>query len=145
MLAHDFMNHFDYAYIHEWLTDILYLLNLLKHLYDYIHHCSQCQYMQTSRHKFYESMQVIFTFSWSFHILIINFILVLLISLSLDNYDIILLVISKFSKTVIFIFKWKIMTAKNWVICLMNYLTLLNWDLLQIILLNWDRKFTVIL
>ena len=60
MLIHDFMNHLDYAYTHEQFTDNLYLLNLSKHLYDYIHHCLQCKLIQTLQHCLYKSMQYIF-------------------------------------------------------------------------------------
>ena len=137
------ISHSEYTQIHEHLIDNLYLLNLLKHFYDFIQHCSQCQHMQTSQHRLYKSMQSILTFSWSFHVLIINFILALLTTS--DEYNIILLITDKFSKTIILIFKQKIMTAEEWVVRLMNCLILLNWDLSRIILSNQDQKFTTVL
>ena len=130
MLAHDVMKHLNYNYIHEWLTDNFYLLNISKHLYNFIWHCLQCQNIQTLQHCFYELMQFIFTSLQLFYIFTINFILVLLISSQSDNYNMILSIIDKFSKTVMFISEWKIMTVKNWVIYLLNCLILLNWDLL---------------
>lgn len=144
-LTHNFMRHLEYVRMHEWFTDNLYLSDLSKHLYEYIHHCSQCTLIQTSQHSLYRFMQSILTSSQSFHILIINFILILLLLSSSDDYNTILSVTDKFSKTVIFISEWKIITAQNWVICLLDCLMLLNWDLLQVILSNKDHKFTAVL
>lgn len=88
-------------------------------------------------------MQSILMSSQSFYILIINFILILLTSS--EDYNTILLITDKFSKTVIFISDWKTMTAENWAIELLNHLILLNWDLLWIILSDRDCKFTAVL
>ena len=142
-MIHDFMKHSDYAYTHEWLIDNLYLSDLMKHLYDYIHHCSQCKLMQTSKHYSYKFMQFILTSLWSFHVFTINFILVL--SVLLNESNIILSVINKFSKTVIFISKQKNLTTEDWTISLLNCLILLNWNLLWIILSDCDWKFIVVL
>ena len=101
ILAHNFMNHLRYVHIHEKLTDNLYLSDLSKHLHEYIHHCSQCQLMQTLEYSSYEFMQSIFMSSWLFHILTIDFILILF-TLS-DRHNTIFFIIDKFSKTVIFI------------------------------------------
>lgn len=102
-LMHNFIKHLNYKYTHKQLTDNLYLSDLLKYLYKFIWHCSQYQYMQTLQHHFYELMQSIFISSQLLHILIINFILVLSISQSFNNYNTILSVIDKFSKIIIFI------------------------------------------
>ena len=129
--------------MHKHLTDNLYLFDLLKHLYEYIHHCLQCQLIQTSKCSFYEFMQFIFTLLWLFHIFTINFILVLL-TLS-DRHNIIFFVTDKFSKTIIFISGQKTMTMKNWVIYLLDQLILLNWSLSQTILSDHNRKFIAVL
>lgn len=86
--------------MHEFFTDSLYLSDLLKHLHDYIQYCSQCKVMQTSQHHLYKFLQSILTSFRSFHVLIIDFIFILLISSSSDSYNTILLVTDKFSKTV---------------------------------------------
>ena len=75
----------------------------------------------------------------------IDFILTLSVFSLSDNFDTILSVTDKFSKTIILILRCKIMTAKDWAIRLMNHLALLNWDLSWAILLNRDCKFTVTL
>ena len=107
------MSHSEYVYTHKRLIDNLYLSDLSKHLHEYIHHCSQCQLMQTFKYNSYEFMQFIFTSLQLFHILMIDFILVLLDLKSSDNYDIIFSITDKFSKMMIFISEQKIMTMKN--------------------------------
>ena len=145
IIVHDFMSHSDYVQTHKWLTDSLQLSDLLKYLYKYFWHCSQCQLMQTSWHHLYELMQSILTSSQLFHILTINFILALSTSLSSDNYDTILLVTDKFSKIITLISRQKIMMTEDWTINLMNHLILLNWGLSRVILLNRNRKFITVL
>ena len=142
-MTHDFISHLSYVWTHKWLTDSLYLSYLLKHLHEYLQHCSQCQLMQTSWHHLYELMQSILTSSWSFHVLTIDFILAL--SASSEDYDTVLSVTDKFSKVITFIPGQKTMTAENWAIRLLNCLTLLNWGLSCAILLNHNRKFTAAL
>lgn len=142
-LAHNFMRHSGYAHTHKRLTDSLYLLNLFKHLHEYICHCSQCQLMQTPHHHPYEAMQFILMPSRPFYIITIDFILTL--SQSTERFNTIMSVTDKFSKAVTFISEWKIMTAEDWAISLMNQLALLNWGLSRAILFNWDCKFTAAL
>lgn len=142
-LAHNFMRHSGYVCMHKWLIDSLYLLNLFKHLHKYIHHCLQCQLMQTPHHCSYKAMQFILTPSRPFHIIIIDFILTL--PQSTEGFNIIMSVTDKFSKAVTFISEWKIMTAEDWAISLMNWLALLNWGLSKAILFDWDCKFTAAL
>ena len=113
ILVYDFMNYLEYICTHKKIIDNLYLSDLLKHFHEYIHYCSQCQLMQTFKYSFYKFMQFILTSLQLFHILMIDFIFVLSDLKSFNNYDIIFLVTDKFSKTVIFISEWKIMTAKN--------------------------------
>ena len=129
--------------MHKHLIDNLYLSDLLKHLHEYIHHCLQCQLMQTFKYNFYEFMQFIFTSLWLFYVFMIDFMLVLF-TLS-DRHNIIFSVTDKFSKMIIFILKQKTMTVKNWVIHLLDWLVLLNWDLLWTILSDHNRNFTAIL
>ncbi len=50
-------------------------------------------------------------------------------------------VTDKFSKAITFISNQDIITAEDWVITLLNYLALLNWDLSKAIISDWDHKF----
>lgn len=140
IIAHNSLSHLSYARTHKWLMNNLYLSNLLKHLHDYIHHCQQCQLMQTSQHLSYELMQLILTSLQSFHVIIIDFILTLL--LSSEEFNSVMLITDKFSKAVILISEQKTMTVKDWALELLNHLALLNWGLSQAILSDWDCKFT---
>ncbi len=42
-IAYDDIDYSEYAQTHKRLIDLLYFYNLLKNLYEYIEHCSQCQ------------------------------------------------------------------------------------------------------
>ena len=42
-IAYDNIDYSEYAQIHKRLIDLLYFYDLLKNLYEYIQHCSQCQ------------------------------------------------------------------------------------------------------
>ena len=42
-IVYDNIDHSGYAQIHERLINLLYFYDLLKNLYEYIQHCSQCQ------------------------------------------------------------------------------------------------------
>jgi len=141
-IVYDNIDHSEYAWTHKRLINSLYFYDLLKNLYKYIQHCSQCQLSQTLHYKSYNVLQSIITSSYSFHTLTINFILILSLSKS-DKYNTIMSVTDKFSKAITLISGWDIITAEDWAITLLNYLALLNWDLLRAIILNWDCKFLV--
>ena len=101
-LAHNEMGYPDYAYTHERLIEEFYIFNMTTKLYEFIRYCSHCQLNQTPRYKLYDSLQLIFSSARSFHILIIDFILIFPKSLS-DECDCILSMTDKFSKVIIFI------------------------------------------
>ena len=104
-LAYDEMRHFNYVYTHKRLIEKVYIFNIITKLYKFIRHYSHYQLNQTSRYKSYDFLQLIFSFIKSFHILIIDFILIFPKSLPLSNKcDCILSIIDKFFKVIIFIF-----------------------------------------
>ena len=69
-------------------------------------------------------MQPINNLLISFHIIIMDFILAL--SITLNKFNLILTVTNKFSKQIILIFKKVIFTAVKWAKVLLNKLKLLN-------------------
>ena len=101
-LTHNEIRHFDYARTHERLIKRFYIFNIITKLYEFIRYCPYYQLNQTSRYKLYDSLQSIFSSVKSFHILIIDFILIFPKSLS-DECDCILSMIDKFFKIIIFI------------------------------------------
>ena len=102
-------------------------------------HCFQCQIYQTRRHAFYDSLQSILIFSISFHIVILNFILVLF--LSRQKFDTTMFLFCKFFKRSFVIFDKKTWFVKKWNIALLDRLDIANWNLSKIIISNRDRKF----
>ena len=73
-LAHDDNQHFDRHRCYQRIADVLYISRLFKKLRFYLKHCFDCQLNQTKRHRFYDELISIFSFSRSFHIVTINFI-----------------------------------------------------------------------
>lgn len=110
-LTHDEMKYFDYTRTHEKLIQNLYIYSITNKLYEFIRYCFHCQFNQTFRYKFYDSLQPIFFSTRSFHILIINFILVL--PKSFDNENCVMGIINKFFKIIIFIFNKIIFDNKD--------------------------------
>ncbi len=133
-LAHDEMKHSEYTWTHERLTDALYIYDLFKNLHKYLWHCLQCQLNQTPCHKPYEMLQSILALLRPFHTLTIDFILVLSVIKASETYETIMSVTDKFSKTVTLISERNTMTVKDWAICLLNHLALLNWELFKAII-----------
>ncbi len=140
-LAHDKIRHSEYAQTHKRLTDALYIYDLFKNLHKYLQHCLQCQLNQTPHHKPYEVLQSILSLLRPFYTLTIDFILALSVIKASETYKTIMSVTDKFSKTVTLISERDTMTVKDWAICLLNCLALLNWGLFKAIISDWDRKF----
>jgi len=140
-LAHDKMRHSEYAQTHKRLTDALYIYDLFKNLHKYLQHCLQCQLNQTPHYKPYEVLQPILALLRPFHTLTIDFILALSVIKASETYETIMSVTDKFSKAVTLISERNTMTVKDWTICLLNHLALLNWELFKAIISDWDRKF----
>ena len=95
--------HDDNAYtsIHKYynrLIKTLFISRLSRKIRRYIEYCSSCQLTQIKQHRLYEKLMSIVSSSYSFHIIAINFILILF-----DNLNIVLIVIDKFSRRIIFI------------------------------------------
>ena len=138
--THDQSRHFGFAATHEKIIEGLYIFKLLKKLRDYIRNCPQCELNQTSHHSFYETLQSIINFSKSFHIITIDFIIVLFKSKK-NKFDCVMSMTDKFSKTVIFITNYIAKSNKWWAIELFNRFTLVNWELFYAIISDQDLRF----
>ena len=100
-------NHDDFARCYEKISTSYYIRNLIKYLREYLKHYLKCQIFQTRRHLLYEFLQFILISSILFHIIIINFILVLFFSI--NNYNCLMTIICKYFKRIFLIFeniKW---------------------------------------
>ena len=90
-----------YTNIHKYynrLVKTLFISRLLRKIRRYIEYCSSCQLTQIKRYRSYEKLMSIVSSSYSFHIITMNFILILF-----DNLNVVLIVIDKFSRRIIFI------------------------------------------
>ena len=100
--THDQSEHSGFAVTYERIIENFYIFKLSKKLRDYIKNCSQCKLNQTFRHLFYEALQSIINSLKSFHIIMIDFIIILFKSKK-NKFDCVMSMIDKFSKIVIFI------------------------------------------
>jgi hypothetical protein len=138
-IAHD-SEHFDFAKCYDIISFFWYIHELTKHLRQYLRHCLKCQVFQIRRHKFYDSLQSVFTSNVLFHIITIDFILALS---DIDKHDCAMFVICKFSKRVCLILEkisWK---TRDWVLILLFRLKIMNWRLSKAIISDRDSKFLI--
>ena len=106
--VHDENHHFEIHRNYDRISNILYIFRLFKKIRKYIEHCSICQLTQTKRHKFYDEFMSIISTSRFFHIIAIDFILVLF-----DELNIIMFVICKHFRKTSLIFDKEIYDAKK--------------------------------
>ena len=131
--------HVDYSRCYDKISFNYYIRELFKYFRDYLKHCSNCLMYQTKRHRFYDSLQFILTSSIFFHIITMNFILILF--KSRNDFHCAMSIICKFIKSVIVIFdsvKW---STNQWISALLKRLNFMNWNISKIIISNRDRKF----
>ena len=136
-MIHD-ENHLSFVRCYEKIIAFYYIRDLSRYFRDYFKHCPKCLIFQIWKHQSYGFLQSILTSSISFHIIIINFILILSL---FDNFDILMSVICKFLKRVILIsdnVKWFV---EQWEMTLLNRLNVVDWDLSKIIIFDRNRKF----
>lgn len=92
-------NHFDFTRCFEIIFKAWYVKNLIKQFKAYIKHCFKRFVFQTRRHNSYDNFQFIDFFSMSFHTVPLDFILVL--SLSIEQWNTIMSITNKFIKRII--------------------------------------------
>ena len=113
-LTHNKLSHSEYICTHEYLTQDLYIHNLLKQLHDFIRYSSQCQLNQTPQHTLYKLMQSILSLLQPFYTITLNFILGL--SISVKVYNTVMSVTDKFSKAFTFVSDKIIWEGKKWAV-----------------------------
>ena len=79
----------------------MYIRHLFKNLRIYIKHYLKCELNQIKRYKSYKNIIFINRFEISFHIIVINFIVILFIII--DDLNYLFTIINKFFKRVLFI------------------------------------------
>jgi transposase InsO family protein len=140
IIAHEReQDHSGFDICFEIITRFWYIKELIKALRQYIRHCSQCLTIQTRRHKSYENLQSIHSFSVSFHTITMNFVLEL--SKIKKEIDCVLSIIDKLTKRVMLISEKFIYTAENWAIHLLEETQRRDWNISKVIISDRDRKF----
>ena len=112
---------------------------MLRKLRFYLRHCSTCQLNQTKRYKSYNELISISFSSFSFYIIIMNFILILS---NMNDNDTMFILIDKISHQLQFIIDKVIFFVFDWVNVVMNRVQLINWNISKIIIFDRDSKFT---
>ena len=139
IVVHD-DNHSNFARCYKKITTFYYIRDLFKYFKDFFKHCSKCQTYQTRRHKLYDSLQFIFISNIFFHIIIIDFILILSKS-RVDQFDCVMSINCKYFKRIVLISNKNTWTIAQWNHVLLNRLDITDWKLSKAIISNRDKKF----
>ena len=132
-------DHSEFDHFYERINNFWYIKELIRYFKNYIAHCSQCKINKIRRHKSYEFFQFILSSFISFHTLIIDFILTMLVSYI--DMNCVMSVIDKYSKRITILVNKNIWSTDDWFATLLKRLDLANWNLSKTIISNRDRKF----
>ena len=97
---HDFTHYNNFIKIYDKLRHFIYVRFIIKRFKTYITHCSKCQINHIKLYSVYNELNSIMSLIISFHTIVMNFIIALLFS---KKFDVLLIIICKFSKKVLFI------------------------------------------
>ena len=92
--------HFNFVRCYDKMISFYYIRDLIRYLCDYLRYCLKCQIYQIRRHKSYDSLQLISTSSMLFHIITIDFVLVLFI---FEDFNYLMSITCKHSKRVLLV------------------------------------------
>ena len=137
-IAHD-SNHSEFDRTYQIIVSFYYIKSLSIHLKNYLKHCSKCTINQTRRHKSYEVLQSILFSFISFHIITIDFVLVM--SLSHTSMNNVMTITCKFFKRIVIISGKDTWNAFEWTVALLHRLDIADWELSKVIIFDRDRKF----
>lgn len=135
-IAHDQMKHMSHQRFYQYLKRSIYMLWMTRKLHLYIKHCSSCQLNQTKRHKSYEELNLIKILTISFHIIVMNFIMIIF-----NEMNIILIIFDKRIKRKTLISDKTTYTAKQWIDLILKRFLIANWKIFQKIISNRNQKF----
>ncbi len=109
-LAHR-SHHVEFHRTYQHIAESLYIRKLSIRLRKFIEHCLNCLLYQTRRHQSYEELQFIKTMNVLFHTITMNF--VMMLSISQEEYDYMLIIIDKFFKRMMMISSKTTYTAEQ--------------------------------
>ena len=137
-LVHDDNFHASYHRVYARLK-VVYIRKLLWTLIFYIKHCSTCQLNQIKRHKSYEKLMSISSFHLFYHIIIIDFVLIL--SIQTHNFDCMFIVTNKVTRKHLLIQNKIIWSVVNWTNVLLNQFQRSDWNVLAKLIFDRNFKF----
>ena len=137
-ITHD-SNHSEFDRTYQIIVSFYYIKNLSSHIKNYLKHCSKCTINQTKRHKSYEVLQSILSLFVSFHIITIDFVLVM--SLFHTDMNNVMTITCKFFKRIVIISNKDTWNAFEWTVALLHRLNIANWELSKVIIFDRNRKF----
>ena len=111
-LVHDRLNHVDFYKIYDKIVTFFFIRKLFKKFQTYVTHCSQCQLNRIVKHFLYDFLRFVQSSTISFYIVTINFILTLSITIK-NEFDVVLTIIYKFIKKILFILEKNIYSTKQ--------------------------------
>ena len=132
-LTHDENQHSEVHRCYDRIVNTMYILRFSRKIRKYIEHCSTCQLAQTKRHRSYEELMFITFASRSFHIIIIDFILVMS-----DEMNIVMSTTCKHFRRISLIFDKKTYEAKKWTNALLDRLLIADWEIFETIVFVRD-------
>ena len=135
-LIHDENAHARIYKCFDRVVEIFYVFKLFKKIRRYIEHCFNCQLTQIKRHKSYDELMSIISSSYSFHTIVMNFIVILS-----NELNSIFIVTCKFFKRIILIIDKIIYNVSQWINALLNRLLIIDWNIFVVFIFDKDSKF----
>ena len=135
-LIHDQNQHSKIHWCYDKIFNTLYIFRFSRKIKKYIEHCFICQLTQIKRHRSYEKFMFITFVSRLFHIITIDFILIMF-----DEMNIVMFATCKHFRRISLIFDKKIYETKKWINALLNKLLIIDWNVFEIIISNRNSKF----
>ena len=101
IMIYDFIHHDDFHRTYDKIAPSIYIRHLFKYFRIYIAHCPNCQLNQIKKYFIYDELIPMITLIISFHIITMNFIIIL--SKIKKEYNMLLTIICKFIKRILLI------------------------------------------
>ena len=138
-LIHDQIHHDDFHRTYDRITFFVYIHQLSKRFRAYINHCSKCQLNQIKRHLIYDELSFIIISIIFFHIIVMNWIVAL--SNTSNDYNMLLIIIFKFTKRILLIVDKNIWTTTKWTKMIIIVLISHDWNIFKNIINDKNTRF----
>ena len=139
-LHHDdsFANHFEFKKTCILMQRKFYWFKMIKDIKEYVKDCDMCQRTKTSHHRLYDEFSSLFISTRSWTEISINFIIEFFLNCYDDNiYDVILIIIDRFSKMTHYILVKSTWSVENLIDVLFNKMLLIFLEVRRIV---FDRR-----